>query len=152
MSWFYLLTLISLAGWGTKRHTPGSAVQLPRKVPLRLEPKAFFAVERTFLSWMGMSIALATASTVLSSLVASNGDADEAGLLSRQAVAAIALLFAPAGFIILVYAFSIYLFRSRVMRSKELGFYNDSYGPIVMTCIVAFLLLVITVTSYYAFL
>lgn len=28
--------------FGTRAHTPGAALQLPRKVPLRIEPKTWF--------------------------------------------------------------------------------------------------------------
>ena len=33
---------------------------LPRKVPVKVEPKVFFANERTYLAWLHMSIILAT--------------------------------------------------------------------------------------------
>ncbi len=28
--------------FGTRYHTPGAALQLPRKVPMRVEPKSYF--------------------------------------------------------------------------------------------------------------
>jgi uncharacterized membrane protein YidH (DUF202 family) len=147
--------VLRYAGWHTKYYTPGASRQVPRKVPLRLEPKAFFAVERTFLSWMGMSIALGTASTVLSSLAAAPQDPESesyAHVLSRCAVAGIGLLFAPTAMVVLGYAYWIFYSRSKMMRAKEFGFYDDKYGPIVMTCIIGFVLLVLTLTAYFAFL
>lgn len=32
------------------------------QIPVKIEPKVFFANERTFLSWMNMSVALSTIS------------------------------------------------------------------------------------------
>ena len=42
-------------------HAYGSieATSLPRKVPVKVEPKVYFANERTFLAWLHMSVTLA---------------------------------------------------------------------------------------------
>lgn len=37
----------------------------PRKVPVKVEPKVFFANERTFLSWLHMSLTLASISVAI---------------------------------------------------------------------------------------
>jgi uncharacterized membrane protein YidH (DUF202 family) len=37
----------------------------PRKAPIKVEPKVFFANERTFLAWMHVSIILAGASIAI---------------------------------------------------------------------------------------
>jgi uncharacterized membrane protein YidH (DUF202 family) len=37
----------------------------PRKAPIKVEPKVFFANERTFLAWMHISILLAGASIAI---------------------------------------------------------------------------------------
>lgn len=37
----------------------------PRKVPVKIEPKVFFANERTFLAWLHMSITLASISIAI---------------------------------------------------------------------------------------
>jgi hypothetical protein len=36
-----------------------------RKVPVKIEPKVFFANERTFLAWLHMSVTLATISIAI---------------------------------------------------------------------------------------
>lgn len=43
----------------------GAQYQKPRKIPLRIEPKTFFANERTFLAWLGMATTLGTISTAI---------------------------------------------------------------------------------------
>ncbi len=37
----------------------------PRKVPVKIEPKVFFANERTFLAWLHMSVTLASISVAI---------------------------------------------------------------------------------------
>lgn len=140
------------AGWGTQRHTPDAVLQLPRKIPMRVDPKAHFALERTFLSWTGMSITLAATSTILSSLASIAEENGVASMHTRHVVATVSLFFAPAGAAILAYAFFVYISRCQVMRSKEMGFHDDRIGPLVITVMVAFMLCVLTVVAYYTFL
>ncbi len=40
-------------------------IQKPRKVPIKVEPKVFFANERTFLAWLHMSLTLASISLAI---------------------------------------------------------------------------------------
>jgi hypothetical protein len=37
----------------------------PRKVPVKVEPKVFFANERTFLAWLHMAVTLASISMAI---------------------------------------------------------------------------------------
>jgi uncharacterized membrane protein YidH (DUF202 family) len=48
----------------------------PRKAPIKVEPKVFFANERTFLAWMHISIILAGASIAI---LAFTGDSTNMG-------------------------------------------------------------------------
>ena len=38
------VTSVSDAVFGTRQHTTGAKLQLPRKVPLRIEPKTYFGM------------------------------------------------------------------------------------------------------------
>ena len=40
------VTAVSDALFGTRQHTTGAKLQLPRKVPLRIEPKTYFGRAR----------------------------------------------------------------------------------------------------------
>lgn len=44
----------------------------PRKAPIKVEPKVFFANERTFLAWMHISIILAGASIAILAFTGDN--------------------------------------------------------------------------------
>lgn len=37
----------------------------PRKVPVKVEPKVFFANERTFLAWLNMAVTLSSISIAI---------------------------------------------------------------------------------------
>lgn len=47
-----------------KRAEAGNLIK-PRKAPVKVEPKVFFANERTFLAWMHLSVMLAGASIAI---------------------------------------------------------------------------------------
>ena len=51
--------------WKKKDETDPSIMVKPRKAPIKVEPKVFFANERTFLAWMHVSIILAGASIAI---------------------------------------------------------------------------------------
>lgn len=54
-------------GGDRSRQKRAEAVQMikPRKAPVKVEPKVFFANERTFLAWMHLSVMLAGASIAI---------------------------------------------------------------------------------------
>jgi hypothetical protein len=47
-----------------KVKSPGPR-EKPRKVPVKVEPKVFFANERTFLAWLHMAVTLASISMAI---------------------------------------------------------------------------------------
>jgi SPX domain protein involved in polyphosphate accumulation/uncharacterized membrane protein YidH (DUF202 family) len=87
-------------------------------VPVRVEPKVFFANERTFLSWLEFSIILGSIAAALLNF----GDA--ASLLSAWGFTVIAC-------IALLYSVGIYYLRVEMirMRRASLARYYDKYGP-----------------------
>jgi len=91
----------------------------PITVPLRVEPKVYFANERTFLSWTYTSILIAG----LSLTILAFGDT-----LSRVGGA----VFSSVGVIFMTYALVQYERRLRMIRRKDAGPYDDKYGPYVL--------------------
>mmetsp|Transcript_12727 Transcript_12727/g.19272 ORF Transcript_12727/g.19272 Transcript_12727/m.19272 type:complete len:239 (+) Transcript_12727:113-829(+) len=107
--------------------TPGSdpptgLLLLCRKVPMKVEPKGMFAVERTFMQWMHTSLWLLAASLTIISY--SNNDPIK--LLYGAFIFPVALSFT---------VYSLYQFRKRVLmlRVKSPGPYEDTWGPVVLT-------------------
>lgn len=110
-------SLNQMAGPISARHfkaPPGKRIH----VPVRVEPKVYFANERTFLSWLEFSIVLgAIASTLLNF-------GDSVSLVSAWGFTIVACAA-------LLYSVGIYLVRVRVIRERRASVsrYYDRWGP-----------------------
>lgn len=93
-----------------------------RKVPLKIEPKVFFANERTFLSWMHSATYLSAAAMGIIAYADDNPWSQVYGLT---------LLPVALGFI--VYAMNQFLKRLNMIKVKHPGPYLDEKGPLVLT-------------------
>ena len=87
-------------------------------VPVRVEPKVYFATERTFLSWLEFSIYLGTIAATLLNF------GDDASLLSAWG-------FTIVASIALLYSVGIYYLRVEMIRKRRASVarYYDKYGP-----------------------
>jgi len=96
-------------------------------IPVRVEPKAFFANERTFLSWVQFAVFLGGVGTAMVSL----GDAH--AYLCGVMLVGVAGMFA---------FYALYLFHSRALkiRVKDAGPYDDTVGPMVLIGIFVFVM------------
>jgi len=91
-------------------------------VPVRVEPKVFFANERTFLSWLHFSIVLGTLSLGLLNF----GDA-----VGRVA----GIIFTTIAMGVMVYALVLYQWRAEMIRRREAGPYDERGGPVVLVVV-----------------
>lgn len=91
-------------------------------VPVRVEPKVFFANERTFLSWVHFSIFLGGIATAL------------VGLGNRQARYS-GFLFASVSVMFASYALYLYQWRASRIRERDPGPYDDRLGPVVVVIV-----------------
>jgi uncharacterized membrane protein YidH (DUF202 family) len=89
----------------------------------KIEPKLYFANERTFLHWLHAGVTLYTLSSAM--LAFSTGTAD-----SWAHFVALAMLPMALGFCI--YALNIFLWRSDHIRTGIPGRWDDPRGPIVL--------------------
>lgn len=94
-------------------------------IPVRVEPKVFFANERTFLSWVQFAIFLGGISTALL------GMERERALLGGITLIGVSIVFA-------FYALYLYLWRAGMIRRRESGPYDDIYGPPILVCVFLF--------------
>ncbi|KAJ1612959.1 SPX domain-containing protein [Cryptosporidium canis] len=99
------------------------------EIKLRVEPKTFFANERTLLQWMNMSVLLATISVSLLSFGTPVGHI-------------CGLIMAPVAIFFIAYSYHIYLKRNRALETKEPISYNDKLGPTLLV-----MCLIISLTS-----
>lgn len=128
--------------YGTKSYTPGAELQLPRKVPMRVEPKSYFANERTYLSWMGMAITLGGVSSALVGFANTSEDTTE-HLISKRTIDIITCIYSPLAILMMCYALFTYEWRSKFMRTKQIGFFDDKIGPVTVAVLVLLTLLTI---------
>ncbi|KAK9480973.1 VTC domain-containing protein [Lipomyces japonicus] len=88
-------------------------------VPVRIEPKVYFANERTFLSWLEISIFLSAIAGSLKSF----GD--------YRAVAA-SIGFIITAIVMVIYSLGLYLWRVRAIRNRLAIRYDDRIGTSVV--------------------
>ncbi|KAF7456705.1 putative vacuolar transporter chaperone [Cryptosporidium felis] len=86
---------------------------------VRVEPKTFFANERTLLQWMNMSVLLATISVSLLSF-------------GTQVGRICGMIMSPVAIFFIAYSYHIYLKRNRALERKEPISYNDRFGPTLL--------------------
>ncbi|KAL1916600.1 uncharacterized protein VTP21DRAFT_5791 [Calcarisporiella thermophila] len=101
-------------------------VKVPKKVftPIRVEPKVYFANERTFLSWMRFSLLLGSLSLGLFN----SGD-----VIGRYA----GLIYAIISLTSMIYSLGLYERRRDMIRKRDPGPYDDLVGPTVL-CVALF--------------
>ena len=100
----------------------GTLVKL-RKAPIKIEPKVFFANERTFLAWMHLSVILAGASIAI--LAFADNSTGTAGQLYGVVLLPVAISF-------IVYSMYQYNRRATMIRHRHPGPYEDTVGPTVL--------------------
>ena len=93
---------------------------------MKIEPKVFFANERTFLAWMHMSITLASISVAITAFAEANDWSQLYGLVLM-----------PCSIAFCCYSLFMYIKRSRMLRAKDPGPYDDKMGPIVLCSMLA---------------
>ncbi|KAF8199713.1 VTC domain-containing protein [Pholiota molesta] len=109
------------------RAPPGKKIA----IPVRIEPKVYFAAERTFLKWLNTAVFIGTIATTLLNFVPPE---DTRGLIS-------AAFFTLAALMAIAYSAGIFIYRSYRLRERYAeGLYYDKYGPTVL-CAVLFMAL-----------
>ncbi|CAK5268319.1 unnamed protein product [Mycena citricolor] len=107
------------------RAPPGKRIS----VPVRIEPKVYFAAERTFLKWLNNAVFIGTIATTLLNFTSPY---DSRGLIS-------AALFTFVALLAIAYSAAIFVFRAYRLRARRAsGMYYDKYGPTLL-CAALFL-------------
>ncbi|KAI0232020.1 hypothetical protein L0F63_006021 [Massospora cicadina] len=88
-------------------------------VPVRVEPKVFFANERTFLAWLNFALVLGALAIALMNF------GNWIGVVSG-------ILFIAIALVVMVYALLVFQWRAYKIRRREAGPYDDRIGPIIL--------------------
>ena len=114
----------------------------PRKIPMRIEPKTYFANERTFLSWLHMAVTLGSVGgfkfTLDKKRMGCDGEEDQWIPYSGAILVGVAMVF-------IVYALRLYLWRAGMIRERRNGPFDDRFGPFFLSFVlfVAFTAMVV---------
>ncbi|KAG0048233.1 vacuolar transporter chaperone [Gryganskiella cystojenkinii] len=95
--------------------TPGKRIALP----IRVEPKVFFANERTFLSWLNFTVLLGSLAIGLLNF------GDRIGRISAG-------VFTFVAVVVMIYALMTFHWRADKIRKRLPGPYDDRFGPTVL--------------------
>ena len=107
-------------------------------VPIRIEPKTYFALERTFLSYIEFAILIGTvAGTLL------NFAHDRVSLAAAWAFMVTAIL-------ILFYSLGMYIWRSYNIRLKRAVQYDDRFGP-TAACAILFVSFTVNAAMHFVY-
>ncbi|EJT46768.1 GTPase regulator Nrf1 [Trichosporon asahii var. asahii CBS 2479] len=88
-------------------------------LPVRVEPKVFFANERTFLSWLHFAVVLGGLAVGLLNF------GDKAGRIS-------AALYTMIAIGVMLYALTVYQARAKAIRERSGAPYDDRLGPTIL--------------------
>lgn len=95
--------------------TPGKRIALPTRV----EPKVFFANERTFLSWLNFTVILGALAVGMLNF------GDKTAFWS-------AIAFTIVAVSTMIYALYTYHWRAKSIRQRGQGGFDDKVGPTVL--------------------
>ena len=131
----------------------GSGRMKPRKMPMRVEPKTYFANERTFLNWMHMAVVTGTIASALLGLSHAGGAVPEEGRNASLpwSVSVISLVMLPVAIMLAVYALYTFYWRLTMIRRREVAFFDDKHGPLVLAGVIIFALSVVFLVSLIDF-
>ncbi|KAL3811848.1 hypothetical protein ACHAXA_009207 [Cyclostephanos tholiformis] len=107
---------------------------IPRKAPIKVEPKVHLANERTFLAWLSIITILTSAS----GLILAYGDDGE---IATQLYG---LVLLPVSVAFLFYTLWKYVRRSQMIKNRQPGPFVDYVGPVTITTI-----LIVTIIAQF---
>ncbi|KAG0199356.1 vacuolar transporter chaperone [Mortierella sp. GBA30] len=108
-------TMPTSSGQPLLQATPGKRIALP----VRVEPKVFFANERTFLSWLNFTVLLGSLAIGLLNF------GDRIGKISAG-------VFTFVAMVVMIYALATFHWRADRIRKRLPGPYDDRFGPTVL--------------------
>ncbi|KAL6772253.1 VTC4B [Auxenochlorella protothecoides x Auxenochlorella symbiontica] len=101
----------------------------PGTLPERMEPKTYFANERTFLAWLHMAVTIGSIATALLGYSGATQSAKHPEEAAPQSVQLIAIILLPVALLMCGYALLVYLWRTNQIASRALSYIDDRRGP-----------------------
>mmetsp|Transcript_16369 Transcript_16369/g.34210 ORF Transcript_16369/g.34210 Transcript_16369/m.34210 type:complete len:100 (+) Transcript_16369:3-302(+) len=98
-----------------------------------------------------MAITLGGVSSALVGFSGNNKE-EEGKLISSWTIDVITCIYTPLAILIMCYALFTYEFRSKFLRKKQMGFFDDRFGPSIVAILVLLTLCVVFVMAVWDFL
>ncbi|EAN90740.1 putative catalytic subunit of the vacuolar transporter chaperone 4 [Trypanosoma cruzi] len=127
---------MNLQGPGVRNLT-GSVNDKRICVPQKIDPKTFFANERTFLKWLSISVMIGLMSLTLLNF----------GDTSSTAPELAGLVLLPVSIIFMAYSLFIFRDRANKIYMREPMRYDDTRGPTLLVLVLGAALLTATIFS-----
>ncbi|KAL4436324.1 hypothetical protein ABPG77_009886, partial [Micractinium sp. CCAP 211/92] len=145
---------------------PRPSAQLPTgEQPGRIEPKTFFANERTFLSWLNMAVTIGSISAALLGFSGSSKadpglsacrmhlgcvarGMDGAAWAGRNMIEFIACILLPVAILMCGYALLVFIWRGGQIKDKAATLYDDRRGPLGLAGIIVAALSLIFLVAF----
>jgi uncharacterized membrane protein YidH (DUF202 family) len=110
------------------------------QAPMKIEPKTFFANERTFLQWMSFLVLIQAIGITLM------------GMSTIMLVRVSGLIFVVIALIFMVYAIVIFLVRRLKIARRERGPYDERCGPVSIVVLLMVGLIVMLILHFGGYL
>jgi SPX domain protein involved in polyphosphate accumulation/uncharacterized membrane protein YidH (DUF202 family) len=111
-----------VGGLGTTGSNENNPVMRQRKMPVKIEPKVFFANERTFLAWLHMAVTIASVSVAILAFSKEHSDVSQV----------YGLILLPLSIVFCAYALYTFQWRRKKIQERDPGPYDDGFGPVVL--------------------
>jgi uncharacterized membrane protein YidH (DUF202 family) len=110
----------------------GREVRVPKKIatPVRVEGKVWFANERTWISWLNLSVLIGTLALALY-------NASEDNEVARMFAYAYAIISIG----VLIYGYLLYQHRITMIRRRDPGHFDKILGPVIISALLFFAVL-----------
>ncbi len=90
----------------------------------KVEPKVFFANERTFIKWLEMAVTLSSIAIAILAFSSSSSQSQY-----------YAMMLLPISLLFIAYALWTFLWRSERIRTRDVNRWDDPAGPVILTLI-----------------
>ena len=117
----------------TSNHSTQTLEGMPR-----IEPKTFFANERTFLKWLHTAVTLGSIGGAMLGFAGPGGGSKAAGGIGsvNNTGVAIGMMLLVISGVVIVYAIRQFNWRARMIKAGSSGPYADDFGPceLIQSC------------------
>ena len=120
----------SLVDWWFRKPAMAPHKPLPPgTLPQKMEPKTYFANERTFLAWLHMAVTIGSIATALLGYSGATTSKKHPEAHAPDSVQLVAIILLPVALVMCAYSLLVYFWRTDAISKKGLAYIDDRRGP-----------------------